>query len=83
MIFANKDRTILESETNLLDAIDRVDAFSRAEISDQHIFLLSQAFEGVLPRLGEKANDGEQFFTPREIIRAIVRTVNPQLGSKV
>lgn len=83
MIFANKERTILESETNLLDAIDRVDALSRAEISDQHIFLLSQAFEGLLPRLGEKANDGGQFFTPREIIRVIVRTVNPQLGATV
>ena len=83
MIFANKERTILESETNLLDAIDRVDALSRAEISDQHIFLLSQAFEGLLPRLGEKANDGGQFFTPREIIRVIVRTVNPQLGGTV
>ncbi|MDW8054908.1 MAG: N-6 DNA methylase [Anaerolineae bacterium] len=83
MIFANKERTILESETNLLDALDRVDALARAEISDQHIFLLSQAFEGLLPRLGEKANDGGQFFTPREIIRVIVRTVNPQLGRKV
>jgi len=83
MIFANKERTILESETNLLDAIDRVDALSRAEISEQHIFLLSQAFEGLLPRLGEKANDGGQFFTPREIIRVIVRTVNPQSGGTV
>lgn len=83
MVFTNKERTVLESETNLLDAIDRVDALTRAEISDQHIFLLSQAFEGLLPRLGEKANDGGQFFTPREIIRVIVRTVNPQIGGTV
>lgn len=83
MIFKNKDQTILESETNLLDAIDRVDALTRAEISDQHIFLISQAFEGLLPRLGEKKNDGGQFFTPREVIRAIVCAVNPQLGKTV
>jgi len=83
MIFANKERTILESETNLLDALDRVDTLTRAEISDQHIFLLSQAFEGMLPRLGEKKSDGGQFFTPREIIRVIVRAVNPQLGKTV
>ena len=80
MIFGNKEQTILESETNLLDALDRVDALTRAEISDQHIFLVSQAFEGLLPRLGEKKNDGGQFFTPREVIRAIVQAVNPQLG---
>jgi len=83
MVFANKERTILESETNLLDALDRVDALTRAEISDQHIFLLSQAFEGLLPRLGEKKNDGGQFFTPREVIRVIVKTVNPHLGRTV
>jgi len=83
MIFRNKEQTILESETNLLDALDRVDALTRAEISDQHIFLVSQAFEGLLPRLGEKKNDGGQFFTPREVIRAIVNAVNPQLGKTV
>ncbi len=83
MIFGNKEQTILESETNLLDALDRVDALTHAEISDQHIFLVSQAFEGLLPRLGEKKNDGGQFFTPREVIRAIVRAVNPQLGKAV
>ena len=83
MIFSNKEQTILESETNLLDALDRVDALTRAEISDQHIFLVSQAFEGLLPRLGEKKNDGGQFFTPREVIRAIVRAVNPKLGNTV
>jgi len=80
MIFGNKEQTILESETNLLDTLDKVDALTRAEISDQHIFLVSQAFEGLLPRLGEKKNDGGQFFTPREVIRAIVNAVNPQLG---
>jgi type I restriction enzyme M protein len=83
MIFNNKAQTILESETNLLDAIDRVDALTRIEISDQHIFLVSQAFEGLLPKLGEKKNDGGQFFTPREVIRAIVQAVNPQLGKTV
>lgn len=83
MIFSNKEQTILESENNLLDALDKVDSLTRSEISDQHIFLISQAFEGLLPRLGEKKNDGGQFFTPREVIRAIVSTINPQLGKTV
>jgi len=83
MIFANKEQTILESETNLLDALDRVEALTRAEISDQHIFLLSQAFEGLLPRLGEKKSDGGQFFTPREVIRVIAKAVDPQLDKTV
>lgn len=33
--------------------------------------------------MGDKKNDGGQFFTPREIIRVIVKAVNPQIGESV
>jgi type I restriction-modification system DNA methylase subunit len=33
--------------------------------------------------MGEKANDGGQFFTPREIIRAMVRAIDPKVGETV
>src|SRR3546814_9294860 len=33
--------------------------------------------------MGEKNSDGGQFFTPREVIRAMVHTVNPPLGKTV
>jgi type I restriction enzyme M protein len=83
MIFSNKESTMLESETNLLDAIDRVDALCRSDIDHQHMFMISQAFEGLLPWLGEKKNDGGQFFTPREVVRVVVDAVDPQLGGTV
>lgn len=82
-IFRNKEKTILASETNLLNALDKVHALTEAIISDQHMFPISQAFEGLLPSLGEKKNDGGQFFTPREIIRIIVNTVKPDNGKSV
>jgi type I restriction enzyme M protein len=82
-IIRNKERTILASETNLQNALDKVHELTEATISDQHIFPISQAFEGLLPSLGEKKNDGGQFFTPREIIRVIVNTVKPELGRTV
>lgn len=82
-IFRNKERTVLASETNLQDALDRVHALSESEISDRHMFPMSQALESLLPMLGEKKNDGGQFFTPREVIRVIVSTVKPQLGRSV
>jgi type I restriction enzyme M protein len=82
-IFRNKEKTILASETNLLNALDKVHALTDAIISDQHMFPISQAFEGLLPSLGEKKNDGGQFFTPREIIRVIVNTVKPGVGKSV
>jgi len=82
-IFRNKEKTIIASETNLLNALDKIQALSEAHISDQHMFPISQAFEGLLPSLGEKKNDGGQFFTPREIIRVIVNAVKPEVGSTI
>lgn len=82
-IFRTKDETIIASETNLQDALDQVDALSQARVSDRHMFPISQAFEGLLPALGEKKNDGGQFFTPREVIRAVVRVIEPEIGKTV
>ncbi|VVB55670.1 N-6 DNA Methylase [uncultured archaeon] len=82
-IFRNKEKTILSSETNLQNALDKIHTLSEASISDQHMFPISQAFEGLLPSLGEKKNDGGQFFTPREIIRVIVNVIKPQIGKTV
>ena len=33
--------------------------------------------------MGEKGNDGGQFFTPREVIRAMVRVIDPRIGETV
>ena len=52
-------------------------------VDTTHVFTLSQVYEGLLLKMGEKGNDGGQFFTPREIIRAMVRVVDPQLGETV
>lgn len=82
-IFRNKEKTVLASEANLQDALDRVHALSAAQVSEQHMFPMSQALESLLPSLGEKKNDGGQFFTPREVIRVVIQTVNPQLGRTV
>jgi type I restriction enzyme M protein len=82
-IFINKERTLVAADANLLEALDEIDHLAGAEISEQHMFLLSQAFEGLLPRMGEKKNDGGQFFTPREVARIIVEAVDPQVGKTV
>ena len=33
--------------------------------------------------MGEKGNDGGQFLTPREIIRVMIRVVDPEVGKTV
>ena len=78
------DKTVrMDSETNLYDTLDRVHEISIDHIDDQHFFTLSQVYEDLLLKMGEKNSDGGQFFTPREVIRAMVHTVNPHLGQTV
>jgi type I restriction enzyme M protein len=79
-IMSGVEKTRVDTERNFLDVLDRVDALSAANIDDTHIFPLSQIYEGLLLKMGEKGNDGGQFFTPREIIRVMVRVINPKIG---
>jgi type I restriction enzyme M protein len=80
---AGLERTRVDTERNFLDVLDRVDKLDIDGADDQHMFVLSQVYEGLLLRMGEKGNDGGQFFTPREVIRAIVRVVHPQPGEAI
>lgn len=77
------DRVRVDSETNLRDILDRVHEISIDHIDDTHFFTLSQVYEDLLLKMGEKNSDGGQFFTPREVIRAMVHTVDPKLGQTV
>lgn len=77
------ERVRVDNETNLRDILDRVHEISIDHIDDQHFFTLSQVYEDLLLKMGEKNSDGGQFFTPREVIRAMVHTVNPRLGQTV
>ena len=77
-IFRNLQKTQLASERNLLDVLDKVHHLTSENIDDTHQFPLSQIYEGLLLKMGEKNNDGGQFFTPREIIRAMIQTIKPK-----
>ncbi|MBK7565860.1 MAG: N-6 DNA methylase [Propionivibrio sp.] len=77
------ERVRVDSEANLRDILDKVHQINIDHVDDQHFFTLSQVYEDLLLKMGEKNSDGGQFFTPREVIRAMVHTVNPQLGQTV
>lgn len=82
-IMSGVERTRIDTERNFLDILDRVDQITDEHIDPTHIFPLSQVYEGLLLKMGEKGNDGGQFFTPREVIRAVVQTVAPSVGETV
>ena len=82
-IISNVDQTRVDTERNFLDVLDLVDQIELDTIDDQHQFALSQAYESLLLSMGEKNNDGGQFYTPRGVVRAMIEVVNPRLGEKV
>jgi type I restriction enzyme M protein len=82
-IMSGVERTRIDTERNFRDVLDRVDEISATSVDETHVFTLSQVYEGVLLKMGERGNDGGQFFTPREVIRAMVRVVDPRIGETV
>ncbi|MCL2153287.1 MAG: type I restriction-modification system subunit M [Oscillospiraceae bacterium] len=82
-ILSGVERVRIDTEKNLLDILDKVDDISAEGIDETHIFTMSQVYEELLLKMGEKGNDGGQFFTPREIIRAMVRAIDPKPGESV
>lgn len=82
-IMSSVERVRIDTENNLLEVLDKVHEIGTENVDPTHIFPLSQVYEGLLLKMGEKSNDGGQFFTPREIIRAMVRVIAPQVGETV
>lgn len=82
-VFSNVESTRIDTEKNLLDVLDKIDGIHRESVDQTHVFTLSQVYEGLLLKMGEKGNDGGQFFTPREIIRVMVKVIDPKIGEMV
>lgn len=82
-IMSAVERTRIDTDTNLLEVLDKVHGISESAIDRTHVFPISQAYEGLLLRMGEKNNDGGQFFTPREVIRAVVQVIAPRAGETI
>lgn len=82
-ILSGVEHVRIDTERNFLDVLDKVNEITNESIDPTHVFPLSQVYEGLLLKMGEKGNDGGQFFTPREVIRAMVRAIDPKTGETV
>lgn len=82
-IMTGVERVRIDTERNFLDVLDKVHEISADTVDPTHVFTLSQVYEGLLLKMGEKGNDGGQFFTPREVIRAMVRVIDPKIDETV
>jgi type I restriction enzyme M protein len=82
-VFSPIERTGIDTERNLLDILDKIHSLSLESVDETHMFPISQVYEGLLQKMGEKNNDGGQFFTPREVIRVMVKVIDPEIGEAV
>ncbi len=77
------ERVRIDTERNFLDVLDKVDQLTSEAVDPTHVFTLSQVYEGLLLKMGEKGNDGGQFFTPRQVIKAMVQVIDPKVDETV
>lgn len=77
-IVSGTERTRIDTDRNLADVLDRIHELDVGGQDYEDLFPLSQVYEGLLLKMGEKGNDGGQFFTPRDVIRAVVKVIDPQ-----
>ncbi|MEX2139716.1 MAG: N-6 DNA methylase [Pirellulales bacterium] len=82
-IMTGVERVRIDTERNFLDVLDKVHQLTTEAIDPTHVFTLSQVYEGLLLKMGEKGNDGGQFFTPRQVIKAMVRVIDPKADETV
>src|SRR5271154_2299200 len=75
------DHNKVQSGDNLREIIDHIDELRFRSQTDKHE--LSQLYEEKIKRMGNAGRNGGEYYTPRPLIRAIVRVVKPKIGEKI
>lgn len=71
----------ISSGYNLRDIIDHIDGLRFRSQTEKHE--LSALYEEKIARMGNAGRNGGEYYTPRPLIRAIVKTVAPKIGETV
>ena len=74
-------RNKLQSGYALRDVIDKVDELSFLSNEDMHE--LSSLYEDKIKNMGNAGRNGGEYYTPRPLIKSIVKIINPRIGEKV
>lgn len=80
-IFQEISGNRMKSPYNLKDVINLLDEIDFNNLEDSHT--LSQVYEELLLRLGKEGGIAGEFYTPRPIVRLMVKIVNPKIGETV
>jgi len=71
----------LQSGYNLREVINLIDELRFRSHSEKHE--MSHLYEGKIQNMGNAGRNGGEYYTPRPLIKAIVKVVAPAIGEKV
>lgn len=71
----------IKSGYNLRDIIDYADKLSFSSDTQKHE--LSNLYETKIKNMGNAGRNGGQYYTPRPLIRAMIRTIAPKIGETI
>ncbi|MGH3711070.1 MAG: N-6 DNA methylase, partial [Pseudonocardiaceae bacterium] len=71
----------ITSGYNLREIIDLVDELRFGSHKEKHE--LSHLYEAKIRNMGNAGRNGGEYYTPRPLIRAMIRVVNPEIGERI
>ena len=79
-IFQYLDNKVASGHT-LREVLDIVDTLNFQSESD--LFELSLIYEGLLQNMGDAGGYAGEFYTPRPVVRAMIKAIDPQAGQTI
>jgi len=70
-----------QSGYNLRDVIDIIDVLRFRSQTEKHE--LSQLYEEKIRKMGNAGRNGGEYYTPRPLIRTIIKVVDPKIGERI
>ncbi len=71
----------IQSGYNLRDVIERVDELRFGSQTEKHE--LSHLYEAKIKNMGNAGRNGGEYYTPRPLIRAMIKVVAPHIGERI
>ncbi len=71
----------IQSGYNLREVINRIDELRFRTHAEKHE--MSHLYEDKIKNMGNAGRNGGEYYTPRPLIRTIVRVVDPKIGDKI
>lgn len=77
----NELKNKVQSGYNLREILNIVDVLHFQTATEKHE--LSHLYEGKIQNMGNAGRNGGEYYTPRPLIRTIVKVVNPKIGDRI